>query len=59
MKWIRSLKSRVSILNELFRFLWSQRLWWLIPLVMVLVIFGVLLLIAQSSPIAPFVYTLF
>lgn len=59
MKWIRSLRSRVSILNELFRFLWRQRLWWLIPLVAVLVIFGVLLLIAQSSPIAPFVYTLF
>jgi len=59
MKWSRRLASRSSVVGELFRFLWQQRLWWLIPMVTVLLLFGVLLLFAQSSPIAPFIYTLF
>ena len=40
-------------------FLWKQKLWWLIPALMVLLLFGLLLLFAQSTPLAPFVYTLF
>ena len=59
MKWIKRLQRHSSVMGELFGFLWQQRLWWLIPMVTVLLIFGVLLLVAQSSPIAPFVYTLF
>ena len=59
MRWVRQIANRASIVGELFRFLWRQRLWWLIPMVMVLVLFGVLLIFAQSSPIAPFIYTLF
>ena len=59
MKWLKRLKSRSAIVGELFAFLWRQRLWWLIPMVTVLVLLGILLLFAQSSPIAPFVYTLF
>ena len=59
MKWLRQIKSRSSIIGELMGFLWQQRLWWLIPMVCVLLLFGLLLLFAQSSPLAPFVYTLF
>ena len=59
MKWTRRLARRWSIVGELFQFLWSQRLWWLIPMVVVLILFGLLLLFAQSSPLAPFIYTLF
>ncbi len=59
MKWTRRLTRRWAILGELFRFLWEQRLWWLIPMVAVLMVFGLLLLFAQSSPLAPFIYTLF
>ena len=59
MKWVRRLARRFSIIGELFRFLWQQRLWWLIPMMIVLLLFGVLLLLAQSTPLAPFVYTLF
>ena len=51
--------SRLSIVGELFKFLWTQRLWWLIPMVTVLLLFGLLLIFAQSAPIAPFIYTLF
>jgi len=59
MRWSRRLASRSSVVGELLRFLWQQRLWWLIPMVTILLVFGVLLLFAQSSPIAPFIYTLF
>jgi hypothetical protein len=50
---------RLGILGELFRFLWKRRLWWLIPLIVVLVLFVVLLVFAQGSALAPFIYTLF
>ena len=59
MKWGRSVKSRSSVVGELLGFLWKQRLWWLMPMVVVLLLFGLLLIIGQSSPIAPFIYTLF
>ena len=59
MKWMRRITARASVVGELFRFLWQRRLWWVMPLVGMLLLFGILLLFAQSSPIAPFVYTLF
>ena len=49
----------MSVVNELFGFLWERKLWWLIPMVIVLVAFGLLLVFAQASGIAPFIYTLF
>ncbi len=52
-------KRRTAIVGELFEFLWQQRLWWLIPMVSVLLVLGLLLLFAHSSPVAPFIYTLF
>ena len=58
-KWIRSIQGYGGIVGELMRFLWKQRLWWLIPAIVVMLIFGLLLLFAQSTPLAPFVYTLF
>jgi len=57
--WGKRLKGYGSIISELFGFLWKQKLWWLIPAVVVLLIFGLLLLFAQSTPLAPFIYTLF
>ncbi len=50
---------RLGILGELLQFLWKRRLWWLIPMIVVLVLFVVLLVFAQGSSIAPFIYTLF
>jgi hypothetical protein len=59
MKWVRATSRRFAVAGELFGFLWRRRLWWLMPMVAVLLVFGFLLIFAQSSPIAPFVYTLF
>ncbi len=52
--------SRLTVLKELFGFLGKRKMWWLIPLIAVLVIFGLLLILASISPaLTPFVYTLF
>lgn len=37
----------------------SRKKFWLLPILVMLVLFGALLLLAQSSAIAPFIYTLF
>ena len=49
----------MSILSELFTFLISRKKYWLLPVIVVSIIFGTLLLIAQSSAVAPFIYSLF
>jgi len=49
----------MGIVGELFSFLWQRKLWWLIPMIVVIVLFGVLLIFAQGSAVAPFIYTLF
>ena len=51
--------ARMGIVGELLSFLWQRKLWWLIPMVLVIVLFGVLLIFAQGSAVAPFIYTLF
>ena len=58
-KSIRAAGRRLSIARELLAFLWQRKLWWLAPMVAVLLLLGILLIFAQSSAIAPFIYTLF
>lgn len=55
----RKINTRLGVLGELFSYLWQRKLWWLIPMVVVLILVVGLLIFAQSSPIAPFIYTLF
>lgn len=50
---------RIGIINDLFTFLWKEKMWWLIPFVAVLMLLGILMIFAHASPIAPFMYTLF
>jgi hypothetical protein len=45
--------------GELLSFLWARKLWWLIPMITVLLLFGLLLIFASASGLAPFIYTLF
>lgn len=56
---LRGMASRFGIMGELLAFLWERKLWWLTPMVLVLLLFGALMIFAQSSAIAPFIYTLF
>jgi hypothetical protein len=58
-KFLRSMGSNFQVTTELFQFLWKRKLWWLIPMMLVLILFGLLLVFASTSGIGPFIYTLF
>ena len=49
----------MGILSELWKFMRVRKKFWLLPLVIMTVFFGVLLVLAESSAVAPFIYTLF
>jgi hypothetical protein len=51
--------SKVQVVSELWQFLKLNKKSWLAPIVITLVVFGVLLVLAKGSAIAPFIYTLF
>jgi hypothetical protein len=59
MKWARNAAGGASTLAELFGFLWRQRLWWLFPAVMLVLLIGALVVAAETTGVAPFIYTLF
>jgi hypothetical protein len=58
MRFIRRAAHNVGIAGELFSFFWAKR-WWLVPMVVTLFLLIGLIALAQSSAIAPFIYTLF
>lgn len=59
MKFIESLQTRFGIAGELIAFFWHHKWWWLTPIILLLLVFAGLVIFAQSSAIAPFIYTLF
>ena len=56
---IAKVRARLLVAGELLDFLWAVRLWWLMPMVLVLLLSSVMLILAYSSAIAPFIYALF
>jgi hypothetical protein len=46
-------------IGEFWRFLKVRKKWWLLPIMIVMVLMGALMVFAQSSALAPFIYTLF
>jgi hypothetical protein len=48
-----------SIVTEFWEFLKIRKRYWLLPIVLVLFLFGALIIFTESSVIAPFIYTLF
>lgn len=51
--------SKQQVLSQLWEYLRMNKKYWLAPIVIVLVLIGLLLVLAQGSAVAPFVYTLF
>ena len=49
----------LSLVRELASYMSARKKWWLFPVIVVLVIVGGLLVLAQGSAIAPFIYTVF
>jgi len=50
---------KLSTSGELLLYLWQAKRYWLIPVVVVLLAFGLIVAIGQSSALAPIIYTLF
>ena len=48
-----------EIIGELWRFLKMRKKFWLLPIISLLLLLGSLLVLAQGSAVAPFIYTLF
>jgi hypothetical protein len=51
--------ARVKVLSDLWEFMRNNKKYWLTPILITLVLMGALLMLAKSSAIAPFIYTLF
>jgi len=49
----------MSFLGELWRYMRTRKKYWLLPILIVMVILGGLIVLAQGSAVAPFIYTLF
>ena len=50
---------KIGISKELFGFMWRLKMWWMMPVVFVLVLMGVLIGFGTASGVGPFIYTLF
>jgi hypothetical protein len=48
-----------GMLGELWAFMRVRKKWWLLPIIVVLLLVGALLVFAQGSALAPFIYTIF
>ena len=49
----------MSFFSEFWRFLRTRKKYWLAPILIVMAVFGGLVVLAQGSAVAPFIYTLF
>ena len=49
----------LDLIKDLWGFMKERKKFWLAPIILVMVLLGVLLVVAQGSAVAPFIYTLF
>ena len=57
--FFQGMLTNAGVVGEVLTFLWKRKRWWLIPMVAALLVFGLLLIFATTSGVAPFIYTLF
>ncbi|MCC6178083.1 MAG: hypothetical protein IT305_22505 [Chloroflexi bacterium] len=58
MQRMQGLINRLGIAGELLSFLWAQKLWWMIPLVVMLLLLAALIAFASATSLGPFIYPL-
>lgn len=51
--------NRLAILGDFWTFMRARKKWWLLPLMIVFALLALVLVFAQSSVLAPFIYTIF
>tara|TARA_B100001059_G_scaffold202016_1_gene209736 strand:+ start:283 stop:432 length:150 start_codon:yes stop_codon:yes gene_type:complete len=49
----------MNFIKEFLQFLMVRKKYWLLPIILVLVLFGGLIILSQGSAVAPFIYTIF
>ena len=49
----------IEFLEEFYDFLKVRKKYWLLPILIVLVLFGFLIVLSQGTAVAPFIYTIF
>ena len=49
----------MSVMSDFVTFLRQEKKYWLLPIVIVFVLFGLLIVLSQSSAVAPFIYSIF
>ncbi|MDP8252900.1 MAG: DUF5989 family protein [Candidatus Kaelpia aquatica] len=59
MQLIKKIASKLGVVKELFSFLWANKLWWMTPIVVIFLLLGLFIWLAQSSAVVPFIYALF
>jgi len=59
MKFIRTTTRNLQTAGELLGFFGRNKRWWLLPVILTLFLLGALIVVAQSSSMAPFIYTMF
>jgi uncharacterized membrane protein YjdF len=53
------MKATFSIVREFWSFLSVRKKWWLAPVVLILLVLGIVLVLAEGSALAPLIYSLF
>ena len=59
MKALRELGDKIGIARELLGFFWHRKMWWIIPMMAVMLFFGIIIVFGSSTGVGPFIYTLF
>jgi hypothetical protein len=49
----------MSFIKELWSFMRARKKFWLLPIMLMMALFGALIVLSQGSAVAPFIYTLF
>ena len=58
-KALKKAGRRAGVAGEVMGFFWARKLWWLMPMVLMLLVLSVLIIVAQATPFGPFIYALF
>ena len=59
MQMLRDMGQRLGIAGDLLAFLWQAKLWWMMPIVIMLLLLGLIIVFGSTSGVGPFIYTLF
>ena len=59
MSFIEEAQGKASAFKSLFDFIVARKKWWLAPLLIILFLLGILIVLTESTALAPLIYTLF